>query len=148
MLDVEVQTLRKVPLFRDIEPRCLQLIAFVASRVTFLAGETIFEAGSAGEAVYIVLNGEVDIFVAMPDGGKARLATFGPGRSFGEIGVLTDAENSMTIVAQSQACLLQIQKSDFLELTREIPQLSYAVMRDLARRLDHMIHRFASHFPQ
>ena len=148
MLDVEVQTLLKVPVFRDIDPRALQLIAFAANRVTYMTDETIFEAGSSGEAVYIVLDGEVDIFVALPGGGKAWLARFGPGRSFGEIGVFTDEEPTISTVAHSQTCLLQIQKGDFLELTREIPQLSYAVMRDLARRLGHMICRFASHFPQ
>ena len=148
MLDVEVQTLLKVPLFRDIEPRALQLIAFAASRVTYMADETIFEAGSSGDAVYVVLDGEVDIFAALPDGGKAWLARFGPGRSFGEIGVLTGEGRSMSTIAHSQVCMLLIQKNDFLELTRAIPQLSFAVMRDLARRLDHMIQRFASHFPQ
>ena len=147
MLDFECKSLQKVPLFQDIDARSLQLIAFAASRVSFQPGEMVFENGGDGDAVYIVVDGEVDSFVLRPDGQELRLSRFGPGRSFGEISVLNDADRSISVRAVTQASLLQISKTDFLELTREIPQFSLAVMRDLARRLSIMIQRYAEQPP-
>ena len=142
MLNLECKTLEKVRLLRDIDARGLQLIAFVASRVSYLKGETIFERGAVPDAVYIVLDGEVDLDVALQDGREKTLARFGEGESFGEIGVLNDGARSISVKAHTDACLLKIPKSDFLDLVREMPQLALSVMRDLARRMDGMISRF------
>ena len=142
MLTLECKTLEKVRLLRDIDARGLQLIAFVASRVSYLKGETIFERGAVPDAVYIVLDGEVDLDVVLQDGCEKTLARFGQGESFGEIGVLNDGARGISVKAHTDACLLKIPKNDFLDLVREMPQLALSVMRDLARRMDGMISRF------
>ena len=144
MLNLECKTLEKVRLLRDIDARGLQLIAFVASRVSYLEGEMIFERGSVPDAVYIVLDGEVELDVALRDGSEKTLARFGQGESFGEIGVLNDGARSISVKARTDTCLLKIPKSDFLDLVREMPQLALSVMRDLARRMDGMISKFES----
>ena len=147
MLDFECKNLQKVPLFKNIEGRALQLIAFAATRVSYQPGEAVFERGGASDAIYIVVEGEVDSFTYGDDGAERRLSRFGPGRSFGETSVLNDVDRFMTARAHTSATLLQISKTDFLELMREIPQFALSVARDLARRLDIMINKYASHPP-
>ena len=145
MLDFECKNLQKVPLFKDIDARSLQLIAFAANRMTFQPGEVVMERGHGGEAMFIVVSGEVDSYIQRPDGEEMHLSRFGPGRSFGEISVLNETDTHISMRAFSQAMLLQISRTDFLELTREIPQFALAVMRDLARRLNIMIQKYAEH---
>lgn len=147
MLDFECKSLQKVPLFRDMDPRSMQLIAFAANRVSFQSGETVFERGTVGDAMYIVVDGEVESFVRAPDGREVRLARFGPGNSFGEISLLNNCNRFLVVRAVGAVTLLEICKNDFLELTRAIPQFAQAVMRDLARRLDLMIEKYAAQPP-
>ncbi len=147
MLEFECKNLQKVPLFKNIDAKALQLIAFAASRVSFQPGEAVFERGGASDAIYIVVDGEVDSFTYSEDGTERQLARFGPGRSFGETSVLNDVNRFITVRAHTSAMLLQISKPDFLELMREIPQFSLAVARDLARRLEIMIDKHASQPP-
>ena len=144
MLDFECKSLRKVPLFQHVDPKCLQLIAFAANRVSFQPGETVFAAGSEADAMFIVVEGEVESFTISPEGKEVSLSHFGPGRSFGDVAVLNESDRFMTVKAVLPTMLLQISRSDFLELTQAIPQFALAVMRDLARRLTYMIKSHAA----
>ena len=143
MLDLECKTLRTVQLFRDLEPRNVQLLAFAASRVSYLANETIFEQGSPADAVYVVLDGEVDLNMQSAGGRETQIARFGAGESFGEIGVLNDHARFLSVVAHTDACLLKIPKIDFLQLVRDMPQLALSVMRELARRVEQLAAKVA-----
>ena len=147
MLDFECKSLQRVTLFRDLDPRSMQMVAFASHRVSFEAGETIFDEGDPGDAMYIVVEGEIDSYIKHADGHEMHLARFGPGGSFGEISILKNRKRFMSVKAASPVLLLQINKEDFFELAQEVPQFAIAVMRDLARRLDLMIQKYAEHPP-
>lgn len=144
MISLECKTLGKVKIFRDIDPRRLQLIAFVSNRVSYLADEAIFERGSPSDAVFIVIKGEVDLMRLDSEGRETLIERFGEGRSFGEVSVLNDRDRIVTAVAHTDCCLLKISKPDFLDLLHELPELAVSVMRDLARRIETMARQFES----
>ena len=144
MLDVDVQTLKQVPLFQDVDARHLKLIAFVAERLTFEEGEQIFELGDPADAVYVVLNGSIDVMAEARDGTETVIKRWTPGFSFGEMGVLVEPQRTMSARAHECSIVLRIGRSDFLNLLSEVPPLALAVMRNLARRLDGMIKKYAS----
>ena len=56
--------------------------------------------------------------------------------SLGEMGILSDAPRSATVVAGEPTTALRIDKRVFLELLMQFPQMSIAVMRELASRLE------------
>ena len=147
MLDFECKSLQKVPLFKGLDAKSLQLVAFAATRVTFEPGETVFERGEQGNAMYIVAEGEVECIAYRPDGSELPMTTFGPGRSFGEVSVLNNVERHYTFRATRRTVLLQICKNDFYELMREIPPFALSLARDLARRLDLVVQKY-SELPQ
>ena len=49
-LDTEVQSLRQVPMFRDIDPARLKLLAFTSERVQFAPGQRLFGQGDVADA--------------------------------------------------------------------------------------------------
>jgi CRP-like cAMP-binding protein len=53
-LDQEVQCLQQVPMFRDIDPARLKLLAFTSERVQFAAGQRLFSQGDMAEAAYLI----------------------------------------------------------------------------------------------
>lgn len=134
-IDTEVQSLRQVPMFRDIDPSRLKLLAFTSERIHFRSGQRFFSQGDAADAAYVILEGRAEV-VLTKGGGEVKVAELGRNDLVGEMGILSDTPRSATVLASEQLSALRIDKSVFLELLRQFPQISIAVMRELATRLE------------
>ena len=135
-LDTEVQSLRQVPMFRDIDPSRLKLLAFTAERIRFSPGQKFFSQGDAADAAYVILDGKADVVLSSKGGGEVKVAELGRNALVGEMGILSDTPRSATVVASEPSSALRIDKRVFLELLVQFPQMSIAVMRELAHRLE------------
>jgi|SRR3954471_8806123 CRP-like cAMP-binding protein len=134
-LESEVQSLRQVPMFRDIDPARLKLLAFTSERVQFSGGQRFFSQGDVSDAAYLILDGSAHVLLDTP-GGEIKVAELGQNALVGEMGILADAPRSATIMASDQTTALRIDKRVFLELLAQFPQIALAVMRELADRLE------------
>ncbi|KQP60999.1 cyclic nucleotide-binding protein [Methylobacterium sp. Leaf399] len=134
-LDTEVLSLRQVPIFREVEPSRLKLLAFTSERVHFDAGQRLFAQGDAADAAYLILDGSAAVSIDGPQG-PFRLAVLGANALVGEMGILADQPRSATVTAETATMALRISRAVFLELLAQFPQISIAVMRDLALRLE------------
>jgi CRP-like cAMP-binding protein len=142
-LDTEVQALRQVPMFKDIDPARLKLLAFTSERVSYGAGQTLFEQGAMSDAAYVILAGTADVLIDTSNG-RLAVALLKTSDLLGEMGILSDAPRSATIVAREDLLALRIDKRVFLELLGQFPQMAIAVMRELAKRLERTNARLAS----
>ena len=134
-LNEEVEILRNIPLFANIEPSKLKLLAFTSERLTFREGQDMGGQGEMGAAAFIILDGAVDVLVNTDDG-PLSVAKMGKNDVVGEISILTDVPRTATVRATSDVTVLRISKDLFLRLMREFPQMAVEIMRELARRLD------------
>ena len=134
-INEEVDALRRIPLFANLEPSKLKLLAFTSERLTYGKGQTIFRQGDMGDAAYIVLDGQADVLIGSNDSPK-KVATIGKHSIIGEIAVLCDVPRTATVVAVDKLVTLKISKDLFLRMVTEFPQMAVEIMRELARRLD------------
>ncbi|GJE60021.1 cyclic nucleotide-binding domain-containing protein [Methylobacterium trifolii] len=134
-LDTEVSSLRQVPLFRGVEPSRLKLLAFTSERVHFEVGQRFFTRGDAADAAYLILEGSAEVSIEGP-AGPIRLALLGADALVGEMGILADQPRSATVTAETAVTALRIDRGVFLELLAQFPQISIALMRELALRLE------------
>ena len=134
-LDSEVQSLRQVPMFREIDAARLKLLAFTSERVNFAPGQRLFAQGDAGDAAYVILEGRANVLLETPTG-PLKVAELGRNALVGEMAILADMPRSATISADSELTALRIDKRVFLELLSQFPQMSLAVMREIAKRLE------------
>lgn len=135
-LKEEVEILRNIPLFAKLEPAKLKLLAFTSERIVFDAGQSLFQQGDAGDAAYIVIEGEAEVLVDTPRG-KLAVATMTRNAIIGEIAILCDVPRTATVVAKSPLVTLRVDKENFFRLINEFPQMAVEIMRELARRLNH-----------
>ena len=131
----EVELLRNIPLFAKIDPSKLKLLAFTSERLTYAAGEILFEQGDAGDAAYIIIGGEADVIVGTP-GGPLVVATLKQNEIVGEIAILCDVPRTATVQAKTQLTSLRITKDLFFSLVVEFPEIAVEIMRELAHRLE------------
>lgn len=134
LLKDEVELLRKVPLFAQLEPAKLKLLAFTSTRMVFRPDQELFHQGDEGDAAYLILSGEADV-VAETASGEVPVATVGQNAIVGEIAILCDVPRTATVRAASRLDTLKIEKEHFLRLVREFPDMGIEIMRELGNRL-------------
>lgn len=134
-LNQEVELLKKIPLFANIEISKLKLLAFTSERVTFAAGDILFEQDEIGRSAFIIINGEAEVIVRTPKG-PVTVATVGKNSFVGEIAILCDVPRTATVRAKTDLITLCISKDLFFRLIVEFPQMAVEIMRVLAQRLE------------
>ena len=131
----EVELLRRVPVFAQIEPAKLKLLAFTSERIAYEAGKILFHRGDMADAAYIIIEGEVEVMVDGP-AGPVTVAMIGKNDIVGEIAILCDVPRTATVKAASELVTLRISKELFFRLIVEFPQIGIEIMRVLAERLE------------
>lgn len=134
MFAVEMKCLQSMPMFREVSTAKLKLVALAGERLDYQPGEEIIAQGSAPDAVYVVLDGEVELMRTRDDV-VVPITRQGEGYIAGDLAVLIGEPAPLTVVAATAATVLKLDARVFMELVREVPQLSMALTQDLARRL-------------
>jgi CRP-like cAMP-binding protein len=135
-IDQEVEVLRNIPLFQNIDPAKLKLMAFASERLTFAPEETLFEQGDPGDSAYIVLQGHADVSVETNDG-PLVVAELQKNDIVGEIAILCDVPRTATVTAKDELVALKITKDLFFRMIADFPDMAIQIMRVLAQRLEH-----------
>lgn len=125
--------LAQVDLLRSLPPEEMEDVLLCVQPLHVAAGETIFQQGEAGDALYLIDEGKVAVLVGRQEAASGSeveitpLAELTAGQSFGEIALLTGAPRTATVVAVTDAALLKIAKEHFDELLDCSPRLRQAV---------------------
>lgn len=98
----------------------------------FKAGERIFNEGEAGDFMYGVIEGEVEI----RKNGKV-VDTVSPGGIFGEMALIDHTARSATAVAKTDCKAAQISEKRFYFLVQQTPNFALHLMRVLTDRVRH-----------
>jgi CRP/FNR family transcriptional regulator, cyclic AMP receptor protein len=133
-LKQEFELLRRVPMFAEIEPAKLKLLAFMSERVGFDPGKPLMRQGDPADAAYLIIDGYAEVMVETP-AGSIIVATPGPNEIVGEMGILCDVPRNATVRARDRVVALRISKEPFMRMVREFPTMAVSIMQELADRL-------------
>ncbi|MBT9520327.1 MAG: glutaminase A [Dechloromonas sp.] len=114
-----------------------ELMALVANAVVkkrFVQGEAILTTGEAGNGhVFFIEKGYVSILVPLEDGAHQRIASLGPGMSFGEMVLLGQTTRSATVVADCDVNCWVLDAKDIDCLAHEAPMLKIILLENISR---------------
>jgi CRP/FNR family transcriptional regulator, cyclic AMP receptor protein len=133
-LKQEFELLRRVPMFAEIEPAKLKLLAFMSERVGFDPGKALMRQGDPADAAYLIIDGHAEV-VLETSGGPVIVATLGANEFVGDMGILCDAPRNATVRAKDRVVALRISKEPFMRMVREFPTMAVSIMQELADRL-------------
>jgi len=142
-LKEEFELLRRVPIFAEIEPAKLKLLAFMSERVGFDAGKRLVQQGDPADAAYLIIDGHAEVILETP-AGPVVVATLGANETVGEMGILGDVPRNATVRAKDRVIVLRISKDPFMRMVREFPNMAVSIMRELAQRLDATNHQLSA----
>jgi CRP-like cAMP-binding protein len=127
--------LETVPLFRDMAPDDLAVLADGLRTRRYRRGEVIFHQGDPGDALHIILSGRVKISSPSDTGVEAILTTLRPGEFFGSLALLDGAPRSASATAVEATETLILPRERFRQLVNDVPAIRDHVFAELAHEL-------------
>ena len=127
-----MEALRRVTMFEALDERDLEALSAVARPVTAAPGEIIISQDSEGESLYVVVSGQIRVYLSDETGKEIILGLEGPGAIFGEIAALDGRPRSASVAAMERTELLTIDGTQLRELLRANARLSMSVIAALA----------------
>jgi uncharacterized membrane protein len=134
-LSDEARSLSRIPLFKRLDAGELEHLAEEIDQVNYKAGETIFNEHDRGDALYILEQGSVRIWIYDEDVKEVTLAELKPGDFFGELAVLDRGERSSSATAITDIHLHRLSSDDFQQFLIEHPDASVDVICEIAQRM-------------
>jgi SulP family sulfate permease len=98
-------------------------------------GSVIFREGEPGRNLLMITKGTASAHLRLPGGGQIRLATFGPGTTFGELALLDEGLRSATVVADDDLVCYSLSREDFEALATKSPPVAIKLLASLGREL-------------
>jgi CRP-like cAMP-binding protein len=101
----------------------------------FGLGDVIFEEGSTGRELFVVLDGKVEI-AKVSGATKTVIVTLGKGEFFGEMAVIDGSSRSATAIsAAPNTRVMRINHARFVYLVSQQPAFALMIMDALSKRL-------------
>ena len=127
-----VALLRATAPFAHLPEAVLASLCRRMTRLRLSAGQTLFEKGDRGDAMYFVVGG---LLRADPEPGHDAQAEIGAGELLGETQILIGGRQPATVRAALDTELATLAKSSLEQLTKETPQLVLALGELIRARL-------------
>ena len=121
-LNLEAARLRKIPLFSDLDADTLEELALQLSPERFATGETIVRQGDPGDKLYVISQGQAEVFVE-DAGREVRVNVLNAGDYLGEYALLTSQPRSATVRAAQPTEVFSLSRHNFLALIEREPEL-------------------------
>jgi len=132
-LESDIDFLSTVPIF-DILSRRQKLKIFNLIHIrTYNEGEVVFRQDDPGVGLYIIRDGQVEVYNENVNMIRNKIATLNKGDFFGDISLLNESPRSGTVLASKKTVLYGLFKPDLLNLMDSDPKLGQRLVYRLAQ---------------
>jgi CRP/FNR family transcriptional regulator, cyclic AMP receptor protein len=132
---ISPQQLSGVELVQDFSDEELQQLSAVCEDLQFEADQVIFATGELSSALYILLNGTIQIELEAPATQETLLAELQPPSVFGESSFFHQAPHSATAVCTTPVRVVRLTRDNFDRLAQTNPVVAYHLGANAARIL-------------
>jgi signal transduction histidine kinase len=131
---MNLQDLRKSPIFQGLSDEELQQLMDMAEPVSLHAGDLLIRQGEPGDAAYVLIKGDFEV---QKQSGQSliKIDVRNPGDVVGEMALLSRTPRSASIIAKTDSEALRIPQKAFEELLRSSTTAAMAVLHWVMARL-------------
>jgi signal transduction histidine kinase len=130
-----VSELAEHPLLAGLAAEAVAELIAAAREQHLRAGTTLWREGDAGDGLYFIREGTVEIRLPGEGSGGRVVAELGVGAVFGEMAVLEEKPRSATATARTEVKVWFVPRAAVLGAIRRCPELALRLLRELSRRL-------------
>src|SRR6266550_1151363 len=136
--DEEIETrtaaLKQVELFQSLTNDERRALATGLRIAPFVRGEAMTRKGAEAHWLYLITRGDAEVRVSVDGRRSEMIASLHAGDFFGEMGMMTGAPRSATVIALSDVECYRVDKDAFHDILRSRPQIAEDISEVLARR--------------
>jgi small-conductance mechanosensitive channel len=122
-----------VAIFASLMPNERAAVAAKLKQLSYEKGDTLVEPGNVLQSLFVVGSGVLSV-TRRDNGSETELLRFGPGDTFGELGLLTGASSGASITALAPATVYELAKTDLAPILEARPQIAHELSRALAQQ--------------
>jgi uncharacterized membrane protein len=134
-MSADPDILAGVPLFQLLDDDERAALAAKVDAITAPEGKTLFNYGDPGDSLYIVREGEVEIFFKNDTGDRIVLERPGPGDFFGELSLIDGGPRTATAVVTKDLQAVLVDRADLEALLKQHPAAAMDLLTATGRRL-------------
>jgi hypothetical protein len=125
---------KTIPLFVGLRPFQAKIVTLMGELRTFAQGQLIIRHGEPGNEMYVLINGEADVFIPTANGTR-KVNTLGRGDVFGEMGLIRHHERTADVVATEEVEVLAVNERFLTRIKRRYPRIAMEIFFNLSRIL-------------
>jgi glutaminase len=125
--------LTQLDLFKGLKPEEYRLVESIVRPLIFEKGEVIIREGADAKLFFVVARGTVSVQIRVQGDRKKRVASIGPGLSFGEMALLDGGKRSADIIADERVICYGLAVEQLQELAAEHPNIMITILGNLTR---------------
>src|SRR6266480_3495775 len=123
-IDKHAEALKRVELFQTLTDEERRSLAARLRVAPFVRGEAMTRQGAAAHWLYIITRGDAEVRVSVDGRLSETIASLHAGDFFGEMGMMTGAPRSATVIALSDVECYRVDKDAFHDILRSRPQVA------------------------
>lgn len=143
---IKVADLKAVPFFQELSEDELKKLTQVMEEKSFKKGEILFNEGEVGKALYLLVEGEVEVVKTMKGWYKETLAIFKKGRLFGELSFLSGRNHSALARATHDVKVYVLTKDQYDRFEKSDPVIAQKIMKVIALTLSTALQKMNERF--
>ncbi len=127
-----ILALKQVSIFDGLSDREFRIISKIVHHREYEIDEFVFQSGTPGLGMYIILQGEAVIKGSNIEGKEFKSAQLSLGDFFGEISLISEDDRSANAMAVTHCKLVAFFRSDLLNIITRSPKLGNKILLNLA----------------
>jgi len=137
----KIKPLKENEIFRAFSDKELATLAGHVEEKTYPAGTPLFYENMKGEAMYLIVSGQVKLSKMLAEGEERTLAVMGPNDYFGENALLEEGQRTVTAIVASDSSILVIKRAGFNKLLESEPKLALKIILGMYQLLSSRIRK-------
>jgi CRP-like cAMP-binding protein len=127
----QIQFLKGISIFKGFDEDSLLKFAEGFEEIEFESGGTVFEARTPADALYLIMEGSVNVYIMNNEKKDILLGRLIQQEIFGQLSLLGNFEHLTKTVAQENTTLLKFTRQKFVEFNKSNPQMSLRLVLNI-----------------
>ncbi len=124
--------LKTITPYDTLDERGLESLANIAIRRNYKKNMVIIQQGDDTNSMFILIEGEMRVYVEDEDGKQLTVRILKPGHSFGEVALIGEFPRTASVVTITDCVVTAFSQEKYLSFLEQHPQISIALARNLA----------------
>ncbi len=135
MKAIKIRALSEIEIFQDLTEQDMAQMDRTTTMSTCNPGRIFYGPEEAGEVLFLLKKGRVQLYRLSPEGKKLVVSILEPGAIFGEMSLIGQGMHNTFAEAIEECTLCVMSRLDVEQLLVRKPQVGLRIMEVMARRL-------------